>query len=151
METLVYQWLLAGVLLVALEALGLPGLGFLFAGLGAITVAASLEFSLLAPEAQLAHWLLFSVSTAVWGALLWVPLKRFRAGKRTGGYSNMVGETAFIGGEGLIKGALGEVTWSGTIMKAKLIDDAAVDKLDGGSQVQIVAVQGNTLIVKPKK
>ena len=58
-------------------------------------------------------------------------------------------ETATVGAKGLTaKG--GEISWSGTIMKAKLAADAGVDTLPAGSDVEITDIEGITLIVKPK-
>jgi membrane protein implicated in regulation of membrane protease activity len=59
----------------------------------------------------------------------------------------MIGEVAFVGSAGITKQAGGEVTWSGTIMKAKLSDDTSAERLEGGTQVTIKAINGNTLIV----
>lgn len=140
-------WLAAGVVFFALEALGANGIGFLFAGMGALSVGAWLK---AAPETpQITQYIVFFAATALWTVLLWKPLQQFRI-KKSSGYNNIIGETAYIGGSGLRKGETGEATWSGTIMKAELSGDCTVESLAGGAQAIIVAVNGNTLIVKPK-
>ncbi len=141
-------WLLAGIVFLALEAVGLPGIGLMFAGLGAFSVGIWLNLS---PDTNtLTQFVIFFCATTVWAGFLWKPLQKFRIGK-SGGYKNMVGDTAFISGNGLQKGAVGEASWSGTIMKAELASDAVVDSMATGEQVIIISVSGNTLLVKPKK
>lgn len=145
------MWLLAGVILMLLEAFGLPGTGLLFAGLGAVSSGGSIYLGLVANDAHTTQFVVFFVATALWTALLWKPLMKARLTKHTGGYSNIIGDTAYVGSNGITKHAGGEVTWSGTIMKAQLAKHAPVDKVEAGSQVTIVEVTGATLIVKPKE
>lgn len=145
-----YLWLIAGVVMLAAEALGASGVGLMFGGLGCFTVGAMLTAGMLSDEATLAQWIVFFLATVLWAAILWKPLSRFYSGKNKAGYSNMVGETAYVGSNGLKKGHVGEATWSGTIMKAQLADDANVPALEAGAQVTITDVKGVTLTVKPK-
>ncbi len=141
-------WLLAGIVFLAVEAFGLPGVGLMFAGFGAFSVGVWLN---VAPSTTvLTQFVIFFGTTTIWAGLLWKPLKKFRIGK-TGGFSNIIGDTAFVSGSGLQKNIVGEASWSGTIMKAELAADAKVDSLATGEQVTITAISGNTLIVKPKK
>ena len=146
---IVYVWLLAGVIFVAAEALGISGIGLLFAGLGAVSTGAAIHLGFAAEDNNVVQFLIFFIATALWALILWKPLKHFRQRQR-GHYSNIVGETAYAGSQGLSKKSGGEVTWSGTIMKAQLIPDSPLDHLEAASQVVIVAVKGATLIVKPK-
>ena len=142
-------WLIAGVAFMAAEAFGAPGVGLLFAGLGAIATGAALYLGIIAEDATTAQFVAFFTTTAAFAFLLWKPLKRFRLGK-SGGYSNMIGDTAYVGSQGLAKGRPGEDTWSGTIMKAELAADAKEENLEAGSAVAIVEVVGAKLIVTPK-
>ena len=145
----VYIWLLVGVVLVALEILGISGVGFLFAGLGALTVGAAIDLHWLSADATVYQFVLCFAAAAVWTALLWIPIKRHRQhGRRD--YSNIIGDTAYVGSNGITKKKGGEATWSGTIMKAQLAPDAHIDSLEAGAQVTIVGITGATLIVKPK-
>lgn len=148
--SIMYIWLAVGVTFLAAEALGVTGVGLLFAGLGALTVGTLLNMETIAADAKLMQFIVFFASTAVWTIVLWKPMKKFRLNKHAPGYSNIVGETAYVGSAGLTKREGGEVTWSGTIMKAMLIQDAAVERMEAGTQVVIVEVKGATLIVKPK-
>lgn len=142
-------WLIAGVLFMAAEAFGTPGIGMLFAGLGAITTGAAVYFGWLAEDATTAQFIVFFAAAAVFAVLLWKPLQRFRLGKN-GGYNNIVGETAYVGSSGISRDNGGEVTWSGTIMRAEMAPDAPPGRLEAGAAVVITAVHGNKLVVKPK-
>jgi membrane protein implicated in regulation of membrane protease activity len=144
-----YIWLIAGVLFFALEAIGISGVGFLFAGFGATTVGTLVYSGMLQADNTIIQFIIFFATTAIWAILLWKPLQQFRLRKGPQGYSNMVGETAYVGSNGIdAKG--GEVTWSGTIMKAQIAAGVTLTRLEAGSQVTIVDIVGTTLMVKPK-
>ncbi len=149
--SITYIWLIAGIAFLAAEALGVTGIGMLFSGLGAIVVGTLLNLGIIAPEATIAQFTLFFVATAVWAAVLWKPMQKFRLRKNTHNYSNMIGDTAYAGSAGIAKGKTGEATWSGTIMKAELDKHAHTDHVEGGKAVIITGVSGTTLIVKPKE
>ncbi len=148
--TPIYLWLIAGVVFVLFEAFGVSGVGFFFAGLGAIVVGAFLQAGWLLPEAHVIQFVVFFASTGFWAALLWKPMKKFAFKHNAPGYSNMVGDVAYVGSAGLHKGVVGEATWSGTIMKAELSHVSPDASLAAGTPVLITDIKGNTLIVKPK-
>ena len=145
-----YIWLIAGVLMLFVEAFGLPGVGIMFAGVGAIIVGMALKLGILSDVDLVAQFSLFFAATAVSAIALWKPLQKFRLGKSPG-YSNMVGDTAYVGASGLSHAQGGEVTWSGTIMRAKIAEHAGVEHIAAGTPVIITAISGTTLIVKPAK
>lgn len=144
-------WMLAGVGLIALEAMSVPGIGFLFAGLGAITAGALITFGVIdgTPESTnlLKQTLVFLLATSMWAAVLWKPMKRFVSRKSIDGYNDMVGQTATICNADLHKGKVGKVKWSGTIMRAILDDEAPVDHISINQEVVIKRVDGKTLVV----
>lgn len=143
-------WLTAGVLFLAAEALGVSGIGLLFAGLGAIVVGVTINFSLIPQDAHILQFVVFFISTAAWVLILWKPMQRFKLSRQHTGYSNIVGETATVSPKGVNKND-GEVSWSGTLMKARLAKSVTQDTLPAGSLVTIVEVHGATLVVKPKE
>lgn len=144
-----YIWLVAGVLFFALEAIGISGIGFLFAGFGATTVGSLVYYGTLPQEDIINQFVVFFVTTALWAVLLWKPLQKFRLRNPAQGYNNMIGETAYVGASGIDEKG-GEVTWSGTIMKAQIANGASAKRLEAGSQVTIVDIVGTTLMVKPR-
>ena len=147
--TISYIWLITGVLLLLTEAFGVTGVGLLFAGLGAFTVGFLLKLGAVGADNTLLQFVCFLAATALWTVALWKPMRKFYSSKNKAGYSNMIGETAYVGSSGLKKGVVGEATWSGTIMRAELVADSIKDTVEGGAAVEIVEVRGVTLFVRP--
>lgn len=141
-------WLIAGALMLALEAFGLPGIGFLFAGLGAILVGVTIESGLVGIENYVAQCAVFFVFTSIFAVLLWKKIKGWRLNPKADEYQNMIGDTAIIALSGLQKNARGQVRWSGTLMAAELDASEPAQGLAEGAVVKIVAVKGNVLYVK---
>ena len=144
LENITYLWLIAGAILVICEFLLISGVGFLFAGLGALTVGLLLEIG-MAPS-LLAQWIIFFAATALWTLLLLKPLARFRLSQGQHEFSDMLGKKAILLST-LEPGKTGQARWSGTIMNAKL-DSHHKTSLSEGTEVMITKVEGNTLIVK---
>jgi membrane protein implicated in regulation of membrane protease activity len=146
-----FLWLLLGIAAILAEILAVaPGIGLLFTGLGALCVSLLLYSLPMTEVSMLGQLTWFLGFTVVWAALLWRPLKRWRMpSAKSGTYSNMIGDRATVAGSGLVKGQSGQVTWSGTLMNAAFAPEVTVETLPAGAAVEIVAVQGNTLVVRP--
>lgn len=142
-------WLIGGAVLIALEAFGVPGIGFLFAGLAALVTAMAVQADLLEADAYATQLAMFFVTTGVLAALLWSRLKRWRLNPNAPRFQNMIGEEAVVTGAPLTAQALGTVHWSGTLMQARLAQ-GTVAELPVGSRATIVAVDRTILIVAPK-
>ncbi len=141
-------WLIAGALLIILELVLVPGIGFLFAGLGAISVGGGLIAGWI--DSLSAQFILFFLSTAFWTALLWKPLKSFIAGKESG-FDDMVGSTAVVFDQSIEKGKMGKVKWSGTIMKCQFDPEAdGLEVIAPETEVTITKVSKGILIVRAK-
>ena len=139
-------WLLGGAVFIGIEMFGMPGIGFLFAGIAALLVGGAVEIGLIAPENLLLEFALFFLFTSVSALLLWKKLKKIRGPV----YSNMVGTQAEVIGGGLAGTREGQVKWSGTIMRARLAEDVIIDVLPSGTFVTISKVEGTLLHVIPK-
>jgi membrane protein implicated in regulation of membrane protease activity len=141
-------WLAAGAILIILEIVLFPGIGFLFAGMGAISVGAFLIAGWI--DSLSAQFILFFLATGFWTAILWKPLKKFIEGKETG-FDDMVGSTAVVFGQSIGKGKMGKVKWSGTIMKCQF-DPAAegLEMIDPETEVIITGVSKGILIIRAK-
>lgn len=140
-------WLIAGAVLLAFEAFGIPGIGSLFAGIAAIFVGALVELGLIDPLSHITQLGVFGLATVVLAALLWNKLKSWRVNPNAPQYSNMVGTEATVTRE-LINDAIGEVRWSGTLMRARLADKSGSALV--GATVVVRDTDGNVLIVAPK-
>jgi len=141
-------WLIAGAILIILEIVLFTGIGFLFAGLGAISVAGGLIAGWI--DSLSAQFILFFLATGFWTAVLWKPLKKFIEGKGSG-FDDMVGSTAVVFGQSIEKGKMGEVKWSGTIMKCQLDPGAeGLEMIDPETEVIITGVSKGILIIRAK-
>lgn len=142
-------WLFAGVFFLVLEALGLPGAGLLFAGLGALVAGILISMGLIGEADSLMQFIVFFLATGIWAAILWKPLQKFKTGRQEKKFNNIIGDTAVVGKVGLSDEG-GRVKWSGTTMNAQLAKEAAGQSLAPGAKVIITDIEGTTLIVKPK-
>ncbi len=141
-------WLLAASVFLALEAFGIPGIGFLFAGIAAFLVGIVVEIGLIAPLDYTTQLAVFLVTTSLMAVLLWKKLKSWRMNPNAPIYHNIVGTDAIVT-EPLVVGQVGTVRWSGTLMRARL-QHGTVSELHIGATVVIVAADGNVLTVAPK-
>jgi len=139
-----YWWLAAGAIFCVLEILGVSGIGFLFAGLAALCVGIAVTGHWILPESYLIQAAWFFALTLFWAALLWKKLRP----KKGITYQDTVGARGTVVKGALVKGKMGSVQWSGTIMNAELT--GAVDSLPEGSNVVIQSVRGNVLVVTPE-
>lgn len=141
-------WLLAGAVLFAVEAFGLPGIGFLFAAIGAVIAGIAIELGLIGMDDIIAQWAVFFIATTFFAVLLWKKIKAWRLDPNAPHYSNILGTEATVIGT-LTEGG-GSVKWSGTTMRAKLASGSGTANLGDGAAVVVTAVDGNVLTVVPK-
>ena len=139
-------WLIIGAVMIALEAFAVPGIGLLFGGLAAIVVGALVLFNIIGVDAiilQVAIWFALTGGVAV---ALWKPMQRMRVNKNAdNSFNNIVGTHAKVIEAPLRAGFAGKVSWSGTIMNARL---EGTSEIPVGAEVLITKVEGNTVTVK---
>lgn len=145
--TVSVYWLMAAAVWFALEAFGIPGIGFLFAGIGAFFTAGMVELGLIDPSHYVMQFAVFFVITTAATALMWKKLKSWRLNPNAPHYSNIVGTEAVV--VDTVDHDAGTVRWSGTLMQARL-QHGTVAVLQTGAKVTITAVHGNVLTVIPK-
>jgi membrane protein implicated in regulation of membrane protease activity len=138
-------WIIFGVLLILIETFTVPGIGFLFAGLGAFTTSFLISFELISSFDYLIQATSFLASSVLFALVLFKPLtKTYR---KSHGYKNIIGSEAVVYGDKLVTGKLGHVRWSGTIMNAMLSNKCTAREIQVGETVRIEALEGNILIV----
>jgi len=146
-----YLWLIAGMVLVALEVLTAPGIGLVFGGLAAIIVGVVIETGAIDQANHAAQFACWFALTCLTGFLLWKPMKNWRMKSRhSGDYNNMAGGTATVCDGDLVRGKTGKAKWSGTVMNAEIDSSSSVDKIENGQLAEIVSVEGITLKLRPK-
>jgi membrane protein implicated in regulation of membrane protease activity len=138
-------WLVAGVFMVIAEFALIPGLGLLFAGISAVLVGALLGLGVDLSQSE--QIIVFLGGTVILTATLYKKFKNLRTGKSKE-YSDMIGSKATVLND-LAPGQTGSAKWSGTIMKARLCS-SCTDKALIGTEAEIIAVDGNVLILQIK-
>ena len=132
-------WSLIGMALMAIEIFGIQGIGILFTGFSAITVVFMIYLDpTLADDVgtQLFYFFLF---TALWAAILWIPLNKFIRYSDNGDYSNIINTYATTNKD-MIKGQIGEVVWSGTKVRAMIDGNNTEDIINDKTTVRITSV-----------
>ncbi|MCC2646863.1 MAG: hypothetical protein K0R02_928 [Rickettsiaceae bacterium] len=143
-------WMIIGFSLIFIELIKLPGLGFLFLGLGSLTVSIILASEKIELN-QYAQIAIFIISSCIWFAVLWKPLKNFSSKKNSKtSYYDMIGEDVVVIGDKITPGLIGQVKWSGTIMNATL-ESTANKPANIGDIIVIKEVMGNVLICRFKE
>jgi membrane protein implicated in regulation of membrane protease activity len=132
-------WILFGLLLVIFEVVIIAGIGFLFAGLGALTLGSLLAFEIFIVEGWTWQIAYFFFLTTVWWLVLWSPLQRaLKSDKERNHYSDIIGNYAIIDEEGGLKvGKMGYVKWNGTRMRARINPKSNLEVIDNGQDVWV--------------
>jgi len=138
-------YLIAGIsIVVELSVIGLGGPLLFFA-------IASLTTGILVSIGIIDNWqtqmLTVGVLTAFFAAVLWKPLKSLQNSKdKTDNSSDMVGLTVISSSE--ISAVNGTIRYSGINWQARLADEESLEAIDNKCQCIIVAITGNTMLVK---
>ncbi len=137
-----------GVASIILELIFISGIGFLFIGLGALSVAGLIEFNLIT-EDNLLHILLALITlSALYFLIFWKFLRKSQI-QLTKNYGEIIGEEAVVIDSDIKGHTIGKVKWSGTIMNAQALDNH--DFIKEGAIVKIVKFKGNILFIKSIK
>lgn len=140
-------WLILGVVCIGLEAFGVSGVGFFFAGLGAFVTGILIEAGIVVTDAYVAQFAWFFGFTTVTAAALWKPMQKWKITRQGANYSNMIGEKATAINAPLVRGKEGKVMWSGAPMVAELVSGSSAESIAVGESVIIKDVKGNKLFV----
>lgn len=143
-------WLVTAILLMIFEVV----LGFtivlFFSSLACFTVAGLMYFNFIALDSITVQFATFFLATTLWALILWKLLKRLvkKTPASDATATSIIGQEATITGSSLHLGKVGTVAWSGTTVKAKLVEDSAHHTLKEGTIVKIVAITDNIFIVR---
>jgi membrane protein implicated in regulation of membrane protease activity len=137
-------WLVVGLVSLVLEFAKLPGIGFLFIGLGALTNAILIY---IYPEFTKVQYAYFGLLSFLWLAVLWWPLKKYaRSNHKKQEVFDIVGSQAQVVSMVLEPGMMGQIKWSGTIMNARL-DSSETEPVKADQTVYIKRMEGNVAIL----
>jgi len=147
LENPAHLWyFIAGIsFVIELSIMGLSG-PLLFFALASLTTGIMVNIGFI--EGWQSEVLTVGLLTALIAAVLWKPLKSLQNSKRkTDDSSDMIGLKVPVSSE--INSMSGSVRYSGIDWQARLADEVDVDSIKEQSQCQIVAITGNTMLVKP--
>lgn len=139
--------LVAGLILVGVDlfVVGMSPLMFVAAG---TLLASAVAWSGVVDVGPLQAVLLAALLSVVAAVLGWRPLRWVQARTNAGPVgSDLVGR--HLETTAPVDRRQGTIRWSGTEWRARLDPSSAVDTLEAGTAVQVVAVDGVTLILRP--
>ncbi len=139
-------YLVAGIsFVIELSVMGLGG-PLLFFAIGSLFTGILITMGII--DGWQSEILSVGLLTALVAALLWKPLKSLQNSKdKTDNSSDMVGLQVPVSAE--ITAIAGTIRYSGINWQARLADEANVTSISEQSQCQIVAIAGNTMLVRP--
>ena len=141
-------YLLAGVcLVVELTIMGLSG-PLLFFSIGCTITGLLVTVGMFSGwELEVLFVGLFSILSAL---ILWQPLKRFQGTQRVSDQSSdMIGQIVMVSNP--VSHTDGSIRYSGINWQARLERNSPPEALQDGSRVEIIAVEGNVMIVQALK
>jgi len=139
-------FLIAGLSFVMeLSIMGLSG-PLLFFAIASLITGILVNFGLLNDwQTQV---LAVGILTAITALILWKPLKKFQNTKTaTDNSSDMIGLRVPASAD--ITATDGSIRYSGINWNARLSESCNVEKIDDKGLCEIVAISGNTMLVKP--
>ena len=139
-----YLWLIAGILLAALELTGSGGFYLVFFGLAAIIVGLLGLFG--GVEAVWLQWLVFTALSVVFLLVFRNPLLRRLQSPAAGAVDRLVGDVA-VPLEDIPAGAVGRAELRGTTWSARNAHGAHIAK---GRRCLVERVDGLTLFIVPE-
>ena len=95
----------------------------------------------------------FAITALLWFLLLYYPLKLFIYKNSTNlsrESFDIIGSRVIVRHKDIKPGEYGQVLWSGTVMNAKLTDNA-IDIATIGETIYVLEVKGNVLICSKKE
>lgn len=135
---------LIGMITIVIEMFFMPGLGFLFFGMGCLTTAGIICYF---PNMLDYQYILIGGMSVIWFTLLWKPLKHYIHKKKESDHIfDIIGSKVKIIDADILPGTTGKITWSGTIMNARLSDNID-EKAKVGSLWKVTAIEGNIVVL----
>lgn len=145
----IFVWSFIGMILMAIEILLMPGMGILFSGFGAITVAFLIYNDMENMTGNLGGQIMnFLMATGFWSTILWYPLKTFYGYSAEDEYKHIIGTIGTVQ-KLFTRDEIGSLTWSGSLVRCKIDPESKSDQIDAKSHVKITNVVDGIYIVKP--
>jgi membrane protein implicated in regulation of membrane protease activity len=146
-------WLGLGFALIFVELSIAPGIGLLFAGLAAVTLGGLLTFHVIDAPVFSNQIVFFLALTVMWTLALWRPLKNYLRSS-TGIFDMYAGTSAEVKKGDLTKDKTGMVRWSGSDMRARIVEGSDQTVIKEGEEVYVHTMHNGLMhvdVVAPKK
>ncbi len=139
-------FLIAGLsFIIELSIMGLSG-PLLFFAIASLVTGVLVNIGVI--EGWQTEILAVGLLSAITAAILWNPLKKLQNSKdNTDDSSDMIGLKVPASSD--INKVSGTIRYSGINWQARIAEDVDVDSITDGEQCQIIAITGNTMLVKP--
>ncbi len=145
------SWFVFGGVLLVIEAFifGMSTAVLLFAGFGAVVTGVLMWLGLV-PATWTASFAVFTVSSVLITALLWIPFKKLQSKpfQKTDASSDLIGYE-FISDTPLSDGQSGTTRYSGIEWKVELDKGAAGQRVSAGERVKVSSVSAGLFRVLP--
>ncbi len=128
-----YIWIVIGIILIALEIFGLSGIGFIFIGLGSISLGGLLVYNIIKDPSIFSQLSILILCSLIWTGILWYPFKKLKSNKK--GFLNIIGQRATVYNTAIKAGEIGEISWSGSVMQAKISANSTELLIESGKIV----------------
>jgi len=139
--------LIVGLVLLGVDIFVIGFSPVMFVALGALATGALLYVVGWRPS-LVATAAICALASLLIAALGWRPLRRFQSADiQDDQSSDLIGRELTTTHAVSKRG--GVVRWSGVEWRAKLAEDAGVDKVEAGARVKVAKVKGLTLILRP--
>lgn len=147
-------WFIFAIVLLILEVVMGLTIVLLFSSIAAFFVGVLLYTDIGSQNDFISQFTVFFMLTAFLTFAFWHPLKKLTTKKRRDIHDqplhNIVGQEVIVEGKELTLGEVGQVRWSGTIVRAMLKEDSSKQSYEAGTVMEVIDVKGNVFIVKEK-
>ena len=145
-DYIAWAWLVIGVILIVIDIINFAIVGFIFPGLGAISTSIYLIFFNINDY----QMIFFIISSLIWFALLYKPVKNYLSKNKNSKVSDIVDSFVVVVDEPIHINSIGKVKWSGVLFNASL-DSSASSQAEIGEILQVKEIIGNRLICIKKQ
>lgn len=141
-----YYWLILGIILILKDSFILNSIFVLTFGIAAIIIAGLIATNIIAPNNYIAQFTTFAILASIFFMIIFLKRKKHYPQN----FQNIIGRKAIVC-ESLNYNNIGQLKWSGTIVKAKISPKSTKKIFEIGEEVEIESVEGNIFYIKEVK
>ncbi|MBN8828261.1 MAG: hypothetical protein J0H68_06095 [Sphingobacteriia bacterium] len=139
-DSIAHIWLIVSTLVLCVELIFIQSFFLIIVGIAGLITAAALYAGII--SSPLASVSIFGILSVILLISFWGKIQKLR--DKTSKFNDIKNTFGVVIEQPLIKGTLGKINWSGTIVNASLLN---ADVAELNETVKIVEVKGNTFFV----